>query len=78
MTADTSKQLRIPIRQRLLAWTPCRHPDGVICVHRQWAYDHWLRGFHKGSSEGMLRERRHQAEARLAAYDSRSEPETPR
>jgi hypothetical protein len=67
----TSKQLRLPVRQRLLAWLPCRHEDGTICVHRQWAYDHWARGFHKGYTEGTLRERRHQAEARLAAEDAK-------
>lgn len=62
---------RPDLRQRILAWLPCRHAEGTICVHRQWAYDHWLRGFHQGSNEGMLRERRHQAEARLAAEDAK-------
>lgn len=67
----SSKRFRPTVRQRLWAWMPCRHMEGTICVHRQWAYDHWLHGYSAGLTAGEHRERRHQAEARLAAEDAK-------
>lgn len=34
-------------RARLAVWVltlGCRHPEGVICEHRQFLYDEWLAG----------------------------------
>jgi hypothetical protein len=30
----------------------CRHPEGVICPHRQYEYDQWQRGYGKGFTSG--------------------------
>ena len=30
----------------------CRHPQGVVCEHRQWLHDEWLRGYHDGMAAG--------------------------
>lgn len=26
----------------------CRHPEGIVCAHRQWPYDRWYRGYNDG------------------------------
>ena len=31
----------------------CRHPEGVVCPHRQYEYDYRLKGYHHGFPSGQ-------------------------
>ena len=31
----------------------CRHPEGIVCKHRQYEYDHWYRGYNAGFGAGQ-------------------------
>jgi hypothetical protein len=44
-----------------LAWhllrLGCRHQRGIVCSHRHYEYDFWLKGSHAGYTSGVIHER---------------------